>query len=152
MPGQLSRQQMEAAINAGGSVMIHNLKGRDDPIFTRVEDLPPESELAGGDRDRARAALEAHDHQIARLVAERQKLARVAEGEPRQPPGPAPVQAQPALEGPADIRPRNAPGTPPPGPAPEQQRAEAPPPPADEPPPPPREEDDRPGLFGKKRR
>lgn len=138
----MPREQMEAAIRAGGSVLIHG-PGPDSRLVTSLDDLPPESVLAAGDRQRAEAALQAHDDQIARLVAERGKLARAAEAAP--PPGPAPVQAQPP--GGPQAPPPPSPPEPPPA-----RGVPAEPPPADEPPPTPREEEDRPGGLFRQRK
>jgi hypothetical protein len=128
VPINYTRAQLEGFLRSGQSVLVN---GRH---IDRLEDLPPESELAAGDRERARAALEAHDDQIARLVAERRKLAQVAGGAPESPP-PGSQSAQP-------------PQPPPEQPPPEQPRAEAPAPPAEAPP---REEEDRPGWGRKKK-
>jgi hypothetical protein len=148
VPINYTRQQLEGFLRSGQSVLVN---GRH---IDRLEDLPPESELAAGDRERARAALEAHDDQIARLVAERGKLARAAEA-PAPPPAPAPVQvqAQPPGEPPGE-----PPAPPPPEPPPARGAPAEPPPPPDEQPPPPREEepppreDDRPGLFVRRKK
>jgi hypothetical protein len=145
VPINYTRAQLEGFLRAGHSVLVN---GRH---IDRVEDLPAESELAVGDRERARAALEAHDDQIARLVAERRKLASVAEGAPETPP---PGSQSAPSQGAGGLLPPNAPGGPPPPAPPERQvivpgEGPAPPPAAEAPPP--REEDDRPGLFRKKK-
>src|SRR5947209_17877388 len=80
MPISYSRAQMEQIIKSGGSVIL------DGRSIERVEDLPPESELAANDRQRARAVLNAHDEQIAKLTAERAKLQAIVDEKPAPPP------------------------------------------------------------------
>lgn len=69
----MTRAAMAAVITAGGSV------AHDNRLYTRVEDLPDEVELAQGDDVRKAAALDAVDDQLAKLTAQRTKLVTEAE-------------------------------------------------------------------------
>jgi hypothetical protein len=132
VPISYSRAQLEQIIKSGGSVILN---GRH---IDRLEDLPSESELAVGDRERAQAAIRANDDQIATLTRERQKLKAQLDAAPNQPPAPeTPPQparagdkpAQPAPEAEAAPVPAEAP-KPPETPAAPQAEAPAPPRPA----------------------
>jgi hypothetical protein len=66
--GTLSRNEMEQAINAGGSVLYG---GR---LYTRIADLPNDAELAAGDPERELAAANAMQAQMATLQAQMEEL------------------------------------------------------------------------------
>ena len=80
----LTREQMERAIDEGGSVLY---QGR---ILTSKEQLPSEAELAKGDANREEAARRELQAQIARLSAELSLLQPAA---PEAAPAPAPASA-----------------------------------------------------------
>jgi hypothetical protein len=170
VPISYSRAQLEQIIKSGGSVIIN---GRH---IDRLEDLPSESELAVGDRERAQAAIRANDDQIATLTRERQKLQAQLDAAPNQPPAPE-TPPQPARAGDKPIQPArgeqpqpppvetqkpteaqaDAPKPPEPGRAPEPPRPGqplfAPPPPrAPTPTPPDEGEGDDRGLRARSRR
>lgn len=63
--GVLTREGMEAAIRAGGSVM------HDGRVIDTLDDLPDAAELAAGDENRERMLVESYDDQIARLQREK---------------------------------------------------------------------------------
>jgi outer membrane biosynthesis protein TonB len=98
VPISYSRAQLEQIIKSGGSVIIN---GRH---IDRLEDLPSESELAVGDRERAQAAIRANDDQIATLTRERQKLQAQLDAAPNQPPAPE-TPPQPARAGDKPVQP-----------------------------------------------
>lgn len=83
MPKQKTRADLEQVIIQGGSVRY---KGR---IIKRVQDLPSDAELAGGDPQREATALADIDAQIARLQNERTRLIK---------PAPAPESTHPFAE------------------------------------------------------
>lgn len=64
----LTRQEMEAVIDNGGSV-LHGV-GTERRIISRKEDLPSEAELASGDREELTKAREALAGRVNKLQAE----------------------------------------------------------------------------------
>jgi hypothetical protein len=116
MPVSYTRAQLEGFLRSGHSVLVN---GRH---VERVEDLPSESELAVGDAERARAAREAVENQVANLTREMRRLSEVEEKARQAAPAPAPA-AQPGLasqQPPAEPA-REAAKAEPPAPQPEKQ-------------------------------
>jgi hypothetical protein len=63
-----TREELEAAINEGGSVLVGG------KIITRLEDLPSEADLAKGDEVKEAAARKGLEDQVKALQAELAKL------------------------------------------------------------------------------
>lgn len=75
---KLTRYGMECVIRSGGAVQ-HNGK-----TITKVADLPSDAELASTDAEKAQAETDI-DAQIARLQAQKAKLAKPAKAEESKP-------------------------------------------------------------------
>jgi hypothetical protein len=106
----LSRKHLVAALTqpGGGSVKL-----RDGRLITKVEDLPPEEELAKGDPGRREAARKALTQEYLDLQKRLAALGGVSESEgeesspaPASAPTPAPQASAPSPSGPAESPPK----------------------------------------------
>jgi hypothetical protein len=106
----LSRKHLVAALTqpGGGSVKL-----RDGRLITKVEDLPPEEELAKGDPGRREAARKALTQEYLNLQKRLAALGGVSESEgeesspaPASAPTPAPQASAPSPSGPAESPPK----------------------------------------------
>lgn len=102
----LSRERMVEALKNGGSVLLDTATG--PKHVTRLEDLPAESELAAGDAERARAARQVVEGQMALLAREQQRLSdleRKAEEAQKAEVEKAKAEEAPAAQQPQQVEP-----------------------------------------------